>query len=249
MENQQREEFEQKAIQYFEVLGYKYTNPFPLYSKSLNSQLNKFLRYDVVGPDFTSEVIVLNQPCARVEDFDSNKKGVLPLFHQLTITDKDTNKSSSIKIALDFLFDFCGANPEKFGVVSTKNDPNLDVRGIEPYISLFTSYGIKEDNILLREARDVIEEKKGSGFWEHPYFPEIAGSTYAMYYYIGSDSQDIKEYDVSENWIEVAEAGCDKKLNVVCFGMERIGYTFFNIPYPDKKLLLQKIELMSKEVF
>ena len=67
-------EFEQKAIRYFEVLGYKYTNPFPLYSKSLNSQLNKFLRYDVVGPDFTSEVVVLNQPCARVEDFDSNKK-------------------------------------------------------------------------------------------------------------------------------------------------------------------------------
>ena len=48
--------------------------------------------------------------------------------------------------------------------------------------------------------------------------------------------------------MEIAEGGYGYKNLELSFGMERIEYEFFNIPYPDKEKGRQTIQTLSTEV-
>ena len=101
-----------------------------------------------------------------------------------------------------------------------------------------------------------MQEGTGDGYWKHPEYSHIQGRTFAIYYSLHSTPGSIENYLSREEWMEIAEASYDNKilelskqtLSGISFGMERIEYEFFNIPYPDKEKGHQTIQTLSTEV-
>ena len=83
--NQEREEVQQKSLDFFENLGYKPITSFPLHSVEKYGPENDHFRYSALDNDLPREVVVI-QPCARVEDFDSTTPFVLPFTTNSTLT-------------------------------------------------------------------------------------------------------------------------------------------------------------------
>jgi hypothetical protein len=243
--NQEREEVQQKSLDFFENLGYKPITPFPLYSVEKYGPENDHFRYSALNHDLPREVVVI-QPCARMEDFDSPSPFVLPLYHQLSInTDKEGKKI--IDDALSYLLDFCKADPKKIGIVSIQSDSTNNIEGLEAYISYFLNHGIKKEHILLRNPQEAMQEGTGDGYWKHPEHENLQGASFAIYYPLNDTPTGIENYPSREQWIEIAEGSYGSTFPSLAFGMERIEYEFFNIPYPNKEKGRQTIEKLLSD--
>ena len=181
-----------------------------------------------------------------MEDFDSTTPFVLPIHHQLSFSTEGGSKKI-IDDALSYLFEFCKADPKRIGIVSIHSDQNNTTEGLEAYTPYFLSYGIEKEHILLRNPQEAMREGTGDGYWKHPEYTQLQGKTFAIYYSLNDTPTSIENYLSREEWMEIAEGGYGYENLELSFGMERIEYEFFNIPYPDKKKDRQRIERLSSD--
>lgn len=210
-----RKEVRDKSLQYFK-------NNFGL--KIINT--NKIFNYSPEPVDFSDPDVVSIVSVKR----DENKDNVynLPVFHMLHI--KVNNSNSNIILFMSYLKSFCKADMSKLGIVSITNNNTLGLQGIEPYIPLFIKYGIVKQNIMIRTDVEYAHKTgEGDGYWRHPNNQSTQMETISIYYPLRYNS-NIKNYTNKDEWLELGEAGLN--YDDGDFGMERIEYAFFSIPYP-----------------
>ena len=163
---------------------------------------------------------------------DLNKKYNLRSFNMLTIF---ASKRHNINICLTFLKYFCKAEMSRVGIVSITKDNNLCIRGLEPYVDIFYKYGIQKHNILIRkDVEKAVKAGDGDGYWVNKDKPKYQGHSFSVHVPL-KDCADIKNYTSRKEWLEVAEVGIGGKFDDLGFGMERVEFYFFGIPFPCNK--------------
>ena len=136
---------------------------------------------------------------------------------------------------MEYLKRFCKADMSTLGIVSITNKNKLGVPGIEQHLRKFYKYGIQKQNILIRkDVEEAVTAGEGDGYWRHIIKTNVEGSSFSIYVPL-KDGADIKNYKNKEEWLEVAECGIEPSFNEFGFGMERIEFLFFGIPYPSNK--------------
>lgn len=173
---------------------------------------------------------------ARNEDLEN--KYNLRHFHMLYVCNLKTNDvklGSNIGLSMEYLRYFCKADMSKIGIVSITNNNNLKIPGIEPFVPELLKYGIQKQNILIRtDVEEVVRKGEGDGFWRHLIDYNLEGPSYSVQFPLTTDA-DIKDYNNKNLWLELAECGLGDSTNSfksVAFGVERIEYAMFGLPYP-----------------
>ena len=220
----QRQKIRHKSLQFFNK---KFKFPILIFPK------NKVFNYSSVYKDVLD--LGKSKGCfvakfSRVNEDPINKYN-LKLFHALTIY----SNSSNVVEPMEYLKRFCKADMSTLGIVSITNKNKLGVPGIEQHLRKFYKYGIQKQNILIRkDVEEAVTAGEGDGYWRHIIKTNVEGSSFSIYVPL-KDGADIKNYKNKEEWLEVAECGIEPSFNEFGFGMERIEFLFFGIPYPSNK--------------
>lgn len=181
---------------------------------------------------------------AKVErkEEDLANKYNLQFFHMLygfNIKTNDVIMGSNIRLSMEYLRDFCKADMGSIGIVSITDKNKLGIPGIEQFIPTFLIYGIKVKNIMIRyDVEEAFIAGTGDGYWRtQRKDTKLEGTTYSVQFPLIVDA-DIKDYHDKNKWVELAECGLGDSTNSfksVAFGLERIEYAMFGLPYPSNK--------------
>jgi hypothetical protein len=177
----------------------------------------------------------------RKEEDLANKYN-LQFFHMLyvfNIKTNDVTMGSNIRLSMEYLRDFCKADMGSIGIVSITDKHKLGIPGIEQFIPTFLKYGIKVKNIMIRqEVEEAFKNGTGDGYWRtRQKDNKLEGATYSIQFPLIADA-DIKDYNNKNIWLELAECGLGDSTSIFksfAFGLERIEYAIFGLPYPSNK--------------
>lgn len=88
------------------------------------------------------------------------------------------------------------------------------------------------------EVEEAFNNGNGDGYWRtRRKDNKLEGATYSIQFPLIADA-DIKDYNNKNIWLELAECGLGDSTSIFksfAFGLERIEYTIFGLPYPSNK--------------
>jgi hypothetical protein len=106
----------------------------------------------------------------------------LPLFNMLFVRQiYPSIYGNPLKMFLHYLKDFCKADMSSIGIVGLSRNKNFNIFGVQPYLPLFHTYGILNDNILIRtEYHKAYQAGDGNGWWRNK-DSNIQGESISIY--------------------------------------------------------------------
>jgi hypothetical protein len=157
---------------------------------------------------------------------DKGKKYSLPKFRNIGLVNLNPKiNGCNANILLSYIKNFCHAKMEDIGIVGLSQIKELNITGVEPYLELFASYGIKKENIHIRnDIQNAFNLGNSDGWIKYPTIPPVSHETMSVYVKLKKNSK-IKNYENNEEWLRLYSFS--SKFGAI--GMERILYYYFNI--------------------
>uniref|UniRef100_A0A6C0ITM8 Uncharacterized protein n=1 Tax=viral metagenome TaxID=1070528 RepID=A0A6C0ITM8_9ZZZZ len=214
--------FKNRIILYFNKLRFKYQPPGVLRSFNYEKTNDYYLYSSVI---IQKKKTLMIQPIKRVADNNSSNPFTLNKFSMISVRKNNKNMDSTINLIIPFLKNFCKIDISKIGCVSLSSNNTYGFEGIENYIPLLKSWGINENNILIRNADEAVREASGDGYWKDPdpNFSNYQGWTISLHYQ-RENNANIENYTDYNSWIEIGELAEEGGV----MGYERIKYAIQN---------------------
>lgn len=160
------------------------------------------------------------QDCARVEDVARRGEfGVLAYFHiGAFVENAPAARGDVLKRALDFLIGSAGLDPERIVLVATELG--------KPFLEHSQSYGIHEEQIVIRSLEEARKSGDGSGYFNpkgHPHVPKQ--HTISVHYVPPGVSVSANPSYPLPDLIEIGEFGFNESEEpgeLFGFGVERL---------------------------
>ena len=227
--------FKKRIILYFNRLKFRYQPPAVLRSFNYEKTNDYYLYSSVI---VQKKKTVMIQPIIRIADNNSSNPFTLNKFSMISVRKNNRNMGLTINLILPFLKNFCKIDMNKIGCVSLSSNNTYGFEGIEKYISLLKSWGINENNILIRNAEEAVTQATGDGYWKDPDpdFSIYQGWTISLHYKCNSNA-NIADYTDYNSWIEIGELAEEGGV----MGYERIKYVIQNQNENNKNILTNNI--------
>ena len=155
-----------------ESLGFVEVTPQPL---AADYDFNDGYRYDEYPMNSAGARSFVVQPCRRVEDADSRRLLVLPLFHMVVWdTSPPIGAASSTRIFLDLLLGTLGLDPRHVAAVTADDF-------VSP-LAILEEAGIGRDQTFVRSAAEARRTGDGSGWFGPRDYPGPTFPTVSLHY-------------------------------------------------------------------
>ena len=210
------DEISESALAFFQERGHVPVPSLPLIT---GDDFNGGLRYDAFRSEAPPEPWVAIQTAARIEDIaERNRPGVLAGFTVVNIGfPMPAGSWSTLDVALDFLVEERGLDPERMVFVSTAI--------LKPLIERFEP--LRAGTFIERDITEAKAAADGSGYFApsgHPYQPTLY--TVGIYHPIGDAVTAASTYPLDDH-IEIAEitvppADAPRRRQGGSIGLERL---------------------------
>ena len=226
--------FKKNIFGYFNRLKFKYQQPVKIRSFKYEKTNDYYLYSTVI---VQNKRTIMIQPIIRISDYNSSNPFNLNKFSMVSVRLNIKNMKKIINITMRFLQNICKIDITKLGCVSISENNSYGYQGIESFIPQLKSWGISENNILIRDADEAVAQGSGDGFWRDP-DPDFSNYQYwtiTLYYQLANNS-NISDYTDYTKWVEIGEMLEQSSV----MGYERLKYVIQN-KNKDKSILNQNL--------
>lgn len=210
------DEIRESALAFFQGRGHRTVPSLPMIT---GDDFNGGLRFDAFRREAPPEPWAAIQTAARIDDIaERNRPGVLAGFTVVNVGfPRPAESWSTLDVALDFLVEERGLNPERMVFVSTVV--------LKPLIERFEA--LRAGTFIERDIAEAKAAGDGSGYFApsgHPYRPTLY--TVGIYHPLGDAVTAASTYPL-DGYIEIAEitvppADAPRRRQGGSIGLERL---------------------------